>query len=125
LTYRAAWPSSKPSTPTPLGIVSLQSATFCGALTNGCTIGSIATAGRYGRGRKREARYRLDLRRDITRINEYAFWRLVDPVLWLTIPKLLRRFQWNYTRAGLEITLHNTFRRATPKQITGGNRPTL
>jgi hypothetical protein len=70
-------------------------------LTNGCTIGSIATAGRYGRGRKREARYRLDLRRDITRINEYAFWRLVDPVLWLTIPKLLRRFQWNpYARRG-------------------------
>jgi hypothetical protein len=51
-------PRSKPSTP--LGIVSLQGATFCGALTNGCTIGSIATAGRYGRGRKREARYRLD-----------------------------------------------------------------
>jgi hypothetical protein len=81
--------------------------------------------GRYGRRRKREARYRLDLRRDITRINEYAFWRLVDPVLWLAIPKLTRRFQWNYTRAGREITLHNTFRRATPKQITGGNRPTL
>jgi hypothetical protein len=60
--------------------------------------------GRYGRRRKREARYWLDLRRDITRINEYAFWRLVDPVLWLAIPKLARRFQWNYTRAGREIT---------------------
>jgi hypothetical protein len=31
-------------------------------------------------------------------------WRLVDPVLWLAIPKRARRFQWNYTRAGREIT---------------------
>jgi hypothetical protein len=65
----------------------------------------------YGRGRKWDARYQLELRRDARRVNEYAARRIVYPVNGLSTPELQRRFRWNHTHDGLDIILLNRDRR--------------
>jgi hypothetical protein len=120
LTYRAEWPTLK--TVDPEAEVKGWESYPCKArdilrrLDEGLHDRINRHGGRYGRGRKWEARYQLDLRRDARRINEYAFRRLVDPVLRVAVPELQCRSQWSYTRDGLEIALHNTRRRAAPTQ---------
>jgi hypothetical protein len=61
----------------------------------------------YCKGRKWGSDYQINLRRDARRVNEYASRRIVNPINRLSTPELQRRFQWHYTRDGLEITLYN------------------
>jgi hypothetical protein len=61
----------------------------------------------YGKGRKWDPRYQIDLRRDADCVNSYSDKRIVYPVNRLSTPELQDRFGWHYTSDGLEVTVRN------------------
>jgi hypothetical protein len=61
----------------------------------------------YSKGRKWSVDYQHTLRREARMIHDYTQRRIIHPHNRLSTPELQRRFQWNYTRDGLEITLYN------------------